>query len=201
MTSCDPQANTEQFSDQLDKPTARQPLDKLPGLRNPPAAERMLSGPHVWIYRLPGAMPRAVLYRLPERATGAPATNSRHDGDPSPDPRSADIELQAGHNGLISSPPTEAPGVVKIEQSSPSSVQLRTTSMMDSLLVLHDLYSPGWVAEIDGKSVAIRRAGPLFRAVFVPAGSHRITFRFEPFAPAALSALLPIWSTRRSTPP
>jgi uncharacterized membrane protein YfhO len=68
---------------------------------------------------------------------------------------------------------------------------------MNSLLVLHDLYYPGWSAKIDGKSAPILRAGLLFRAVIVPAGSHRVIFRFDPFSLAALSALFPIWSTRR----
>jgi uncharacterized membrane protein YfhO len=66
---------------------------------------------------------------------------------------------------------------------------------MDTLLVLHDLYYPGWVVEIDGTAAPILRAGLLFRAVAVPAGSHRVTFRFEPFSRAALSALFPVWPT------
>jgi hypothetical protein len=169
-----------------------QPLDKLPGLRKPPAAELLLSGPPIWIYRLPGAMPRAVLYRWPEASAGATVTNHRPSGDPS----SADIDLPTAYAGSSSSPLLEAPGTVKIESSTPGGVHLRTTSMMDSLLVLHDLYYPGWVAEIDGKSAPILRAGRLFRAVVVPAGSHHVIFRFEPFSPAALWAHLPIWSTR-----
>ena len=37
-----------------------QPLDRIPALSTPPAAELMFAGPPVWIYRLAGAMPRAL---------------------------------------------------------------------------------------------------------------------------------------------
>jgi hypothetical protein len=164
-----------------------QPLDKLPGLSTPPAAITLLSGPPVWIYRLPGPKPRAVLYRWPEAAAGA-TTASQPRGGPS----SADISLPSDDGSTA-----EAPGVVQIEQLRPSIVQLHTTSTLDTLLVLHDLYYPGWVVEIDGTAAPILRVGLLFRAVAVPAGSHRVTFRFKPFSPAALSALLPVWPTRR----
>jgi uncharacterized membrane protein YfhO len=50
------------------------------------------------------------------------------------------------------------------------------------VLVLHDTYYPGWLAEVDGRSASILRAFVLFRGVEVPAGTHRVTFRFAPFA-------------------
>jgi hypothetical protein len=168
-----------------------QPLDKLPRLSTPPAAVTLLSGPPVWIYRLPDPEPRAVLYRWPEGAGDATTSHQPRGG-----PSSVDVNLPAAFDGSSASPP-EASGVVQIEQLRPRSVQLHTTSTMDSLLVLHDLYYPGWIVEIDGTAAPILRVGLLFRAVVVPAGGHRVTFRFEPFSPAALSALLAVWPTRR----
>jgi uncharacterized membrane protein YfhO len=50
------------------------------------------------------------------------------------------------------------------------------------VLTLHDPYYPGWIAEIDGRRVPIRRADTLFRAVDVPQGSKQVVFRFAPFA-------------------
>ena len=62
------------------------------------------------------------------------------------------------------------------------------------VVVLRDLYYPGWTAAIDGQSVSILRADVLFRAVEVPAGRHTIVFRFEPLRlenlGAAISGLL-----------
>jgi hypothetical protein len=51
-------------------------------------------------------------------------------------------------------------------------------------LVLNDLWHPWWFAEIDGLPAPILRANVLFRAVAVPAGLHRVTFRFRPLAGA-----------------
>jgi hypothetical protein len=167
-----------------------QPVDKLPGLRTPPTAELLLPGPPVWIYRLPGATPRAIVYRWPEPdSTGATRTPS---GDPST------IDTSMAYDRLISLPPIEESAVVKIESAGPGRIELVTTSKADGLLVLHDLYYPGWIAEVDGKPVAMLRAALLFRAVVMPAGHHRVVFRFEPFALSNLGAAL-TGSGRRST--
>jgi hypothetical protein len=47
---------------------------------------------------------------------------------------------------------------------------------------VHDTYYPGWLAEVDGRPASIQRAFVLFRGVEVPAGTHRVTFRFAPFS-------------------
>ena len=51
-------------------------------------------------------------------------------------------------------------------------------------VVLHDLWHPWWVAQIDGRDTDILRANVLFRAVQVPAGHHVVTFEFRPVAGA-----------------
>jgi hypothetical protein len=148
-----------------------QPLNELPGLAAPPPAELLRAGPRIWIYRLAGAMPRAMLYLWPQGPAGAMQPSDRLPGD-------ASVDLSSRE---------EAPGAVKIESMTPGSVELVTTSTADSLLVLHDLYYPGWVAEVDGKPTPILRAALLFRAVALPAGNHRVTFRFRPFALSMLA--------------
>ena len=62
------------------------------------------------------------------------------------------------------------------------------------MLVLHETYYPGWVAEIDGKPARILRADVLFRGVEVPPGRRKVVFRYAPLSfenlsDAALSAL------------
>ena len=49
----------------------------------------------------------------------------------------------------------------------------------DALLRLSDLWYPDWVARVDGNAVPVLRADYLLRAVAVPAGKHRVEFRFE----------------------
>jgi len=73
-------------------------------------------------------------------------------------------------------------GSVKIVSSRPDRVEVVATSAAGGAVVLHDTYYPGWIAEIDGKPTPIRRADPFFRAVDVPSGTHRLTFRFAPFS-------------------
>jgi hypothetical protein len=159
-----------------------QPLDKLPNLRTPPAAELLLPGPPIWIYRLAGAMPRAVIYRW----SASDAAGATH--DPSGD--LSVIDASIAYDRLISLPPLESSAVVEIASSTPGSVELVTTSSAEGLLVLHDLYYPGWIAEIDGRPAPMLRAALLFRAVVVPAGQHRVAFRFRPFALRNLGAAL-----------
>ena len=49
-----------------------------------------------------------------------------------------------------------------------------------SLLILTDNHYPGWQADIDGNSTPIFTANLTQRAVFVPMGTHTITFRYQP---------------------
>ena len=49
-----------------------------------------------------------------------------------------------------------------------------------SLLVLTDSWFPGWKATVDGHDVPIERVDYLIRGVPVPAGAHRVEFRYEP---------------------
>jgi hypothetical protein len=47
-----------------------------------------------------------------------------------------------------------------------------------AILRLADLWYPDWVATLDGQPVDILKADYLLRAVVVPAGRHRVEFRF-----------------------
>jgi len=60
------------------------------------------------------------------------------------------------------------------------SVLCETNSGVPGYLVLLDSYYPGWVSYLDGKEVQILRANYCFRAVEVPAGRHRVEFRYRP---------------------
>jgi hypothetical protein len=141
-----------------------QPLDRIPGLPTPTWAELLFTGPRVWIYRIAGAVPRARIL-----ASGDPQTSSEH----------PPVLTSSG-----------VPGLAKIVSFRPGRVELVTTLTADSLLVLHDSYYPGWVADVDGKPAPILRHAMLFRAIEVPAGNHHVTFRFVPFSLSNLSAAL-----------
>ena len=78
------------------------------------------------------------------------------------------------------------------------------TTESAGILVLADLSYPGWVARLDDRPAALLRADGFFRAVSVPAGSHRVEFRYRPisfYAGAAVSlvclAAAAAWALRR----
>ncbi len=48
-----------------------------------------------------------------------------------------------------------------------------------ALLRLADEWYPDWQARVDGKPTPVLRSDYLLRAVYVPAGRHRVVFRFE----------------------
>ena len=97
---------------------------------------------------------------------------------------------------------TQTPAPVTYEEDGPTRITLHlnaaTPEDISALLILSDQYYPGWRATLDGKPARIERGGPngVFRAVLVPGGEHRITFRYEPASYqvglylACLSALL-----------
>jgi len=71
-------------------------------------------------------------------------------------------------------------GDARIETYGSESVRIKTSSRQNAFLVLLDSYYPGWKAYVDGREALVYRADYLFRAVFLPAGSHEVVFSFEP---------------------
>jgi len=69
----------------------------------------------------------------------------------------------------------------------PNQIDIETESPRSRLLVLLDSYYPGWKATIDGTVVPVVAANFVYRAIELPQGMHRVTFRYEsrPFARGA----------------
>jgi len=74
-----------------------------------------------------------------------------------------------------------AAGHARLVSWRPDRIEIEALSERGGILELHGNYYPGWIAEIDGKTSPILRADVLFRAVEVPAGRHRVVFRYAPF--------------------
>ncbi len=62
----------------------------------------------------------------------------------------------------------------------PDRVVIDTPAGPAGRLVLADPPYPGWSVSVDGHSATARQQDGLFRAVDLPAGSHRVEWRFEP---------------------
>ena len=73
-------------------------------------------------------------------------------------------------------------GSARIALWRPARIEIDVDSELGGVLALNETWYPGWVAEVDGKRIPIMRADVLFRGVEVPAGRHRVVFRFAPFA-------------------
>lgn len=62
----------------------------------------------------------------------------------------------------------------------PQAVSVAVTAPGSVVLVMSDTYYPGWQARLDGQVTPIYRTHGVFRAVVVPAGTHRVEFQYEP---------------------
>ncbi len=68
----------------------------------------------------------------------------------------------------------------RLEQDTPERQVILTRGAERALVVVTDLYYPGWEARLDGAPVPILRADTLFRGIAVPPGEHRIELRYRP---------------------
>jgi hypothetical protein len=78
--------------------------------------------------------------------------------------------------------PTREHGEAVITLHSNDRVELDVEVANPSILVLTDAFYPGWRAYVDDRPTPLFRANSLFRAVEVPAGKHRVSFRFIPIS-------------------
>jgi len=74
----------------------------------------------------------------------------------------------------------DAPSSVSVVRYEPNALEIEVDSGSEGYLFLSDPFYPGWQAEMDGEPVPILRANYAFRAVAVPAGTHRVTMTFRP---------------------
>jgi hypothetical protein len=111
--------------------------------------------------------PDRALRRLQDPGFDPFTTVLLEEGDPAPRPS----EVAAASDAV--------PRAAIMEESS-STVRVSAWLPAEGHVVLADTHYPGWVARVDGEQRPIVRANVMFRAVRVPAGSHEITFAYEP---------------------
>ena len=139
----------------------------------------MLEGPPIWIYRLPGTLPRVIFSDHVRVADGEATDRSgRLVNNPEPGRALIDRHTPPSHAYVAS----EALHRATIVRWSINQVDIEAESENGGILVLHDPYYPGWVASVDGRNVPILRADVLFRGIEVPPGRHRVRFTYEPFS-------------------
>ena len=73
--------------------------------------------------------------------------------------------------------PSEAVTVLREE---PQQVELTAVLRSAGLVVVSDMFYPGWNLTVDGQPAEILRTNRAMRGVALPAGTHRLVFRYEP---------------------
>jgi hypothetical protein len=173
------------------------PLVRLPRQFPKPQATQIFAGDHFYLYRLGRVAPRAY-FATHVKPVDIEAAIESHELPDFDRAREALVDqdtagqLGPGLTAADTAGPTNAS--VTIASYTNNKVRLDVSGDRDGLLVLHDLYYPGWEARVDGVRVPVVKANILFRGVEVPAGSHIVEFTFRPFSPrnllAAASGLL-----------
>ncbi|GGC71730.1 hypothetical protein [Chelatococcus reniformis] len=153
-----------------------------------PNATLLYGAGSMWIYKMPPTMPRAYL------ATRLVPVDSESvlDGEELPDfdhtnsalIEESEAELLAGDYGLKdqTTEPAAAGGSVIIRGYRRNAIVIDVETDRNALLVLHDIYYPGWEVMVDGEEKRILRTNLLFRGVEIPPGRHRVRFEFKPLS-------------------
>ncbi len=87
------------------------------------------------------------------------------------------VVLESG-NALTGS----ARGDAKIVGYGPNEILLDVNTSDAGVLVLSEIFYPGWRAWVDDREVEVLRANYLFRAIPVPAGAHRVRLLYDPLS-------------------
>ena len=91
-------------------------------------------------------------------------------------------------------------GQLQVLSYGPNRVRFGVQTSAPALLVLSDMFYPGWRGWVDGQATAIYKTDGIFRGVLVPAGQHVVEMRFFPrglgrgLTAAAFALLLLGWT-------
>jgi hypothetical protein len=142
------------------------------------------SGPDARIYENPSALPRAFLVGrqavLPTESEALEAVTSSTFAARSVGLTEERVPGLPAGSASAGARPDAPVGNARIVTYDPERVEIDTASDRDALLVLTDTYFPGWKASVDGRDAQVRRVDYLLRGVSVPAGRHRVEFRYAP---------------------
>jgi hypothetical protein len=88
-------------------------------------------------------------------------------------------QLGALASYLPGAPPRQTE-TVDVTYPSPQKVELEANLESPGLVILCDIYYPGWELSIDGTPAPIYRVNRAMRGAAVPAGRHRLVYTYAP---------------------
>jgi hypothetical protein len=71
---------------------------------------------------------------------------------------------------------------VAITRADPQRIELRAVLRSPGLVVLAEVYYPGWVLTVDGRPAEILRTNRAMRGAALPAGTHQLVFGYQPLS-------------------
>ncbi len=86
----------------------------------------------------------------------------------------------AGSRGRVSFASPQAGQKIQVQQKDVNTVTMDVTTEKKGLLILTDLAYPGWKVFVDDKSAKSLVVDGMFRGVDIPAGTHRVQWKFRP---------------------
>jgi hypothetical protein len=139
----------------------------------PSGLEPAFAGEDYWAMANPRALPRAF---VPRRVEHAPDARTRLAKLGSPDFDGREVAYVEEPIAL----PAESRGRVTITGELPTRITLAASMETDGLVVLTDLFDPGWRAFRDGEPTPILRVNHAVRGVRLPTGESVLEFRYWP---------------------
>jgi len=132
-----------------------------------------LVGDDYWIIQNPRALPRVFVPRRVELVTEDPQRLAKL-GANSFDGRQVAFVEQ----------PVEVPdrcqGTGHIESELPGELVLRARMETAGILVIADMWDPGWQASLSGQPLPVHRVNHVLRGVVLPAGESLVKFEYKP---------------------
>ncbi len=144
----------------------------------PPGARPLPGTGTVGVWRDPDVLPRAFAVHQVEVVPDPDQASRRIAREPRTLRRRAVLPFLPPVP--LGSPPPGETSLVRVEQYRDEEALLEVHMAADGIVVLLDSYAPGWEAFVDEIPAPLIPANRLFRAVPVPAGDHRVEFRYRP---------------------
>jgi hypothetical protein len=159
------------------------PIEKLPRHFPRLSGSELLYGTgQMWIYRLNSESPRVYVARKVNPVDSEAALDQQElpefDRTTEVLIDNASMKQLAGTYAAV---PAAAPvSRAHIRNFERNTLMVEVDSDAPGILVLHDIYYPGWEATVDGVRRPILRANLLFRGVEIGTGRHVVRFDFRP---------------------
>jgi hypothetical protein len=126
-----------------------------------------------YVYENERVLPRAFVMTRTERTAGWQDAQSRLAAGFDP----AEAALVEG-GSTLNGPPGWQPA--QISHYSPNNIIVEAETTHPALLVLSEIWYPGWHATIDGVEQAIYRVDGIVRGVYLEPGRHVVTWHYRP---------------------